>query len=171
MIVSDLTYVRVQNKWHYICVFIDLYNREIIGYSAGPNKNAQLVYQALATKINSYALMIILGLTDNELGKLSRRFVGIKEGELLETLDLETAKNHKYIIAKDTYYNAFFAYQSFCYKNRLPLLCIEPRRKKAIINIEFHGNGTSDYYHYCYPTIEIIKNYLSRKGYYFVGGC
>ncbi len=49
VIVSDLTYVRVQNKWHYICVFVDLFNREIIGYSAGPNKNAQLVYQALAT--------------------------------------------------------------------------------------------------------------------------
>ncbi|EGO62654.1 transposase, partial [Acetonema longum DSM 6540] len=36
-VVSDLTYVKVQNKWHYICVLIDLFNREIIGYSAGPN--------------------------------------------------------------------------------------------------------------------------------------
>lgn len=35
VIVSDLTYVRVQQKWHYICVLVDLYNREIIGYSAG----------------------------------------------------------------------------------------------------------------------------------------
>ncbi|MDQ0300403.1 transposase InsO family protein [Salibacterium salarium] len=31
VIVSDLTYVRVQQKWHYICVLVDLYNREIIG--------------------------------------------------------------------------------------------------------------------------------------------
>ena len=33
VIVSDLTYVRVQHKWYYICDLVDLYNREIIGYS------------------------------------------------------------------------------------------------------------------------------------------
>ncbi|SDZ39838.1 Transposase InsO and inactivated derivatives, partial [Thermoactinomyces sp. DSM 45892] len=49
VVVSDLTYVRVNKKWHYICVFVDLFNREIIGYSAGPNKDAQLVYQAFST--------------------------------------------------------------------------------------------------------------------------
>lgn len=49
VVVSDLTYVRVQQKWHYICVLVDLYNREIIGYSSGPNKDAQLVYRAFST--------------------------------------------------------------------------------------------------------------------------
>ena len=49
MIVSDLTYVRVQQNWHYICVLVDLYNREIIGYSAGPHKDAVLVQRAFAT--------------------------------------------------------------------------------------------------------------------------
>lgn len=34
-VVSDLTYVKVRNQWHYICVLIDLFNREIIGHSAG----------------------------------------------------------------------------------------------------------------------------------------
>ncbi len=38
-VVSDLTYVAVRNKWHYICVLIDLFNREIIGYSAGKGSN------------------------------------------------------------------------------------------------------------------------------------
>lgn len=40
IVVSDLTYVNVAGKWHYhyIC-------REIVGYSAGPNKDAKLVYQ------------------------------------------------------------------------------------------------------------------------------
>ncbi len=46
VIVSDLTYVQVGAKWHYICLLIDLFNREIIGYSAGPNKTAELVQQA-----------------------------------------------------------------------------------------------------------------------------
>ena len=48
-VVSDLTYVRVNYKWNYICILLDLYNREIIGYSAGPKKNAQLVFDAFAT--------------------------------------------------------------------------------------------------------------------------
>ncbi|MCM3390740.1 IS3 family transposase (plasmid) [Ureibacillus chungkukjangi] len=49
VVVSDLTYVRVEKKWHYVCLFVDLFNREIIGHSAGPNKTAALVYQALAS--------------------------------------------------------------------------------------------------------------------------
>ena len=48
-IVSDLTYVRVDNRWHYVCLFSDLYNREIIGYSVGQRKNADLVFKALAS--------------------------------------------------------------------------------------------------------------------------
>ncbi|WP_342256811.1 IS3 family transposase [Spiroplasma endosymbiont of Poecilobothrus nobilitatus] len=46
VIVSDLTYVQVGAKWHYICLLIYLFNREIIGYSAGPNKTTELVQQA-----------------------------------------------------------------------------------------------------------------------------
>ena len=46
IVVSDLTYVNVSGKWHYICLLINLFNREIVGYSAGPNKDAKLVYEA-----------------------------------------------------------------------------------------------------------------------------
>lgn len=46
-VVSDLTYVRVGNKWNYVCTIIDLANREIIGYSAGDKKDAGLVEKAL----------------------------------------------------------------------------------------------------------------------------
>jgi len=49
VVVSDLTYVRVGHKWHYICVLIDLYNREIIGYSSGSQKAAALVQRAFAS--------------------------------------------------------------------------------------------------------------------------
>lgn len=48
VIVSDLTYVRVLNHWHYICIIIDLYNREIVGYSCGRHKDAKLVFQAFS---------------------------------------------------------------------------------------------------------------------------
>lgn len=49
VVVSDLTYVRVGDRWHYICVLLDLFNREIIGYSSGPNKDAELVKKAFST--------------------------------------------------------------------------------------------------------------------------
>jgi len=49
VVVSDLTYVRVGMSWHYICVLIDLHNRELIGYSAGRNKDASLVAKAFAS--------------------------------------------------------------------------------------------------------------------------
>ena len=48
VVVSDLTYVRVGMSWNYICLLIDLFNREIIGYSAGRNKDARLVMQAFS---------------------------------------------------------------------------------------------------------------------------
>jgi transposase InsO family protein len=49
VVVSDLTYVRVNGKWNYVCLMLDLFNREIVGYSAGPKKDAQLVYEAFAS--------------------------------------------------------------------------------------------------------------------------
>ena len=50
---SDLTYARVAGKWHYVCLFVDLYNREIIGHSVGASKDAALVYRALASIQNN----------------------------------------------------------------------------------------------------------------------
>ena len=47
--VSDLTYVRVGARWAYICMLLDLGAREIIGYSAGVHKNAELVHEAFAS--------------------------------------------------------------------------------------------------------------------------
>ncbi len=58
-VVSDLTYVRVDGKWNYICLLTDLFNREIIGYSCGRHKNADLVYRAFAkVKVNLNQIQI-----------------------------------------------------------------------------------------------------------------
>jgi transposase InsO family protein len=46
VVVSDLTYVNVKGKWNYICLIIDLFNLEFIGYAAGKKKNAELVTEA-----------------------------------------------------------------------------------------------------------------------------
>ena len=46
VVVSDLTYIKVAGKWHYICLLIDLSAREIIGFAAGRSKEAKLVRTA-----------------------------------------------------------------------------------------------------------------------------
>ncbi len=45
---SDLTYVRVGGAWCYVCLLVDLYNREIVGHAASRNKDAALVMAAFA---------------------------------------------------------------------------------------------------------------------------
>lgn len=78
--VSDLTYVRVKNRWHYICLIIDLSNREIIGYSSGPNKDATLVLQAFSKiktplqEINIFPLDRGNEFKNNSLDKLLKTF-------------------------------------------------------------------------------------------------
>ena len=46
VIASDLTYVRVGGRWHYICLLVDLAGRDIVGYAAGRKRDAKLVRQA-----------------------------------------------------------------------------------------------------------------------------
>jgi len=47
VVVSDLTYVKVNDMWNYICLITELGHREIIGYAAAPNKDAYLVEKAM----------------------------------------------------------------------------------------------------------------------------
>lgn len=64
-IVSDLTYVRVGDRWAYICLLLNLGAREIIGYSAGQHKDAELVRRAFAT-VKSNLLSIQMFHTDRD---------------------------------------------------------------------------------------------------------
>ena len=48
-VVSDLTYVRVGGRWNYVCLLVDLHNREIVGHAAGEHKGTKLVKSAFAT--------------------------------------------------------------------------------------------------------------------------
>lgn len=89
VVVSDLTYVRVQQKWHYICVFVDLYNREIIGHSAGPNKDAKLVQRCFAT--------VLYNLTNLELFHTDRgsEFKNQLIDEALTTFGIDRSLSNK----------------------------------------------------------------------------
>ena len=59
VIVSDLTYVNVGGKWNYVCNLIDLYNREIVGFSVGEQKTAELVKEAFDNSHIDFNKMMI----------------------------------------------------------------------------------------------------------------
>ena len=89
VVVSDLTYVRVKDKWHYICIIIDLYNREIIGYSAGPNKDAALVQRAFASI--PYNLHKLGMFHTDRGGEFKNQLIE----EALSTFSIERSLSHK----------------------------------------------------------------------------
>ena len=89
VVVSDLTYVRVGNHWNYICVLIDLFNREIVGYSAGEHKTAELVKQAFR-KVEGNLSEIHIFHTDR-----GNEFKNETIEELLETFHIERSLSHK----------------------------------------------------------------------------
>ena len=92
IVVSDLTYVNVSGKWHYICLLINLFNREIVGYSAGPNKDAKLVYEAfMNSTINLKKVKIFHTDRGNEFKNkiIKTEFAFDRIFESLEQLKLE----------------------------------------------------------------------------------
>ena len=89
VVVSDLTYVRVGDKWNYICVLIDLFNCEIIGHSIGPNKDANLVLKAFrSVQTNLHQIRIFHTDRGNE-------FKNKAIDEVLEVFDIERSLSMK----------------------------------------------------------------------------
>lgn len=89
VIVTDLTYVRVGYRWHYVCVILDLFNREIIGYSCGPRKDAQLVKEAFQSV--AYPLTEV-SIFHTDRGK---EFDNQLIDQLLETFDIKRSLSRR----------------------------------------------------------------------------
>ncbi len=89
VVVSDLTYVRVGNNWNYICLMLDLHNREIIGYAAGKKKDAALVLKAFSS-INRPLSSLKLFRSDR-----GSEFKNKSLDELLNTFNIERSLSNK----------------------------------------------------------------------------
>ncbi|WP_332698939.1 IS3 family transposase [Halalkalibacter lacteus] len=89
VLVSDLTYVKVGQHWNYVCFLIDLYNREIVGYSVGKRKDAALVQRAFAT-VNRPLENVKLFHTDR-----GSEFKNVGIDELLSEFEIERSLSHK----------------------------------------------------------------------------
>ena len=44
--VSDITYIATQEGWMYLCVFVDVFSRKVVGWSIDDNMRADLVIRA-----------------------------------------------------------------------------------------------------------------------------
>ena len=89
VVVSDLTYVRVGMSWNYICVLIDLFNREIIGYSCGRHKDANLVLSAFSS-VNTNLSNINIFHTDR-----GNEFKNKAIDDVLETFSIDRSLSMK----------------------------------------------------------------------------
>ena len=49
---GDITYIKTQTGWTYLSIVMDLFNREIIGYSISKNIDTELVKSALGNAIS-----------------------------------------------------------------------------------------------------------------------
>jgi transposase InsO family protein len=48
IVTSDLSYIKVKNKFYYICFIVDLFNREIMSYSISDKHNTEMVLNAVS---------------------------------------------------------------------------------------------------------------------------
>ena len=51
--VSDITYIQTKSGWAYLCVFIDLFSRSIVGWSVDKNMKVEMVERALNNAIKT----------------------------------------------------------------------------------------------------------------------
>lgn len=88
-IVSDLTYVRTGRKWSYVCLLVDLYNREIVGHSVGDRRDSDLVKAAFAT--------VRFPLSDIQFFHTDRgsEFANASIDEMLEAFGIERSLSKK----------------------------------------------------------------------------
>lgn len=88
-IVSDLAYVRVGGKWNYVCLLIDLHNREIVGHAASGRKDSRLAKAAFAT--------LGFPLTDIDVLRADRgsEFANPGIDDLLEAFDIRRSLSRK----------------------------------------------------------------------------
>lgn len=112
VLVSDLTYVDVLGNWNYVCLVLDLFNREIVGHAVGEHKSAELVQEALSS-IPYDCSKIQMFHTDR-----GKEFDNTKIEEFLSAFNIQRSLSHKgtphdNAVAESTYkaFKAKFVYQ------------------------------------------------------------
>lgn len=89
VMISDLTYVNVKGVWHYVCLIIDLFNREIVGHAVSKHKTVDIVLKAFSKiKYNLNSIQIFH--TDRGLEFKNRSI-----DKILETFNITRSLSNK----------------------------------------------------------------------------
>ena len=149
---GDITYVSIGNKWKYLSVVLDLYNREVVGWSLDDTLEVQGVCTALKNAITSRrADAKIIFHSDRGSQYASKQFKKLLAGE--EILPSMSRKGNCY---DNAYVESFFK----TYKCDLKAMGIS--LNKANVRSE-----TFQYIETCYnrKRIHSSLNYLSPMAY------
>ncbi|NLL33339.1 MAG: DDE-type integrase/transposase/recombinase, partial [Enterococcus cecorum] len=76
-------------KWCYICLLVNLFNREIVGFSVGKNKTANLVYEAF---LNSNINLLKVNIFHTDRGK---EFDNALINEVLKAFNIKRSLSKK----------------------------------------------------------------------------
>ena len=75
--VSDITYIDTAQGWLYLCVFIDLYSRMVVGWSMSERMTADLVVDAFEMGVGRQGRAPIVAHSDRGSQYASRLFTGL----------------------------------------------------------------------------------------------
>lgn len=101
--VSDFTYLSFKGKWFYLATIMDLFSREIVGFSILNNHSTQLVINALLSAIHKHPVSEIIH-SDQGSEYLSKDYI-----ELNENLGIRLSMSAKGSPWENGYQESFYS--------------------------------------------------------------
>jgi len=100
---SDFTYLRHKNKFVYLATVLDIFTREIVGYSVLTSHNSQLVINALLNAVSDHSLPLILH-SDQGSEYVSKDYLN-----LVKSMNISTSLSHKGCPWENGYQESFYS--------------------------------------------------------------
>jgi putative transposase len=100
---TDFTYIRYQGKFLYLCTFMDIYTREIVGWSISNRHNQQLIFDALFDAIKTTGQLPKITHSDQGSEYTSKTYT-----DLLTSLNIQISMSKKGSPWENGYQESFY---------------------------------------------------------------
>ena len=101
--VTDFTYIKYQGKFLYLCTFMDIFTREIVGWSISNRHNQQLIFDALFDGIKNTGQLPQIIHSDQGSEYTSKEYI-----ELLTNLNVQISMSKKGSPWENGYQESFY---------------------------------------------------------------
>jgi len=101
--VTDFTYIRYQGKFVYLATFMDLYTREIVGWSISNKHSKQLIFNALFDAIQNTGQLPKIIHSDQGAEYTSQEYT-----DLLKSLNIQISMSKKASPWENGYQESFY---------------------------------------------------------------